>query len=79
MTLDGKYAPPPPVGLRLTTELVWTCLLYISPGYELYHEQNRKKKTEEKEQEGRWEEWMRGLDERIRRRREGQEGREEEG
>ena len=40
------------------------------------HEQNKKKREEEKGKEERWREWMEQLDERIRRRREGQEGRE---
>ena len=37
-----------------------------------FHEQKSERKAQEKEKEERWREWMTGLDERIRRRREGQ-------
>ena len=43
------------------------------------HELNNKKREEEKGKEERWREWMEQLDERLRRRREGQGGREEGG
>ena len=38
------------------------------------HELNNKKREEEKGKEERWREWMEQLDERLRRRREGQRG-----
>ena len=45
---------------------------------EFSHQQTRRKKEEEEEQEERWREWMAGLEERMRRRREGLGGREGE-
>ena len=42
-----------------------------------FHDQKTAKKAQEKEKEDRWREWMTGLDERIRRRRDRQDGREE--
>ena len=42
-----------------------------------FHDQKSAKKAQEKKKEERWREWMIGLDKRIRRRREGQGGREE--
>ena len=41
---------------------------------QVYHEQSARKKAQEKEKEVRWREWMTELEERIRRRREGQAG-----
>ena len=46
---------------------------------QFFHQQNDKKKADEKEKEERWREWMSQLDERLRRRREGPGGREEGG
>ena len=44
------------------------------PHKQVYHEQSARKKAQEKEKEVRWREWMTELEERIRRRREGQAG-----
>ena len=46
---------------------------------QFFHQQNDKKKADEKEKEERWREWMSQLDERLGRRREGPGGREEGG